>query len=124
MAIECRVPEIKCTFMKTNNVCKHQGYCGEQLWFPFVEDDMKQDDDVTKDELIVKQQLQIEKQLKILSANKKAVDKVCSLLVCIGGPLNDNRMEFTEKQMEVLKEIADLLDCNNPNVPWETGFYE
>ncbi len=33
-------------------------------------------------------------------------------LVCIGGPLNDNKLRYTREQLVPLARIAELADCS------------
>lgn len=39
---------------------------------------------------------------------RKCFSEIDSIIYCIGGPLNDNCLQFTKKQMGVFREIADI----------------
>jgi|GEM_PF-1720501 len=59
---------------------------------------------MTKDELIAKQQLEIEELKVKVSRQQEAIKKVHSRFTCIGGPLNDNFLEFDKRQMTLIYE--------------------
>jgi hypothetical protein len=59
--------------------------------------------------LISKQQLQIEDLLNEVSDFKDSISKVRLLLVCIGGPLNDNKLGYSKEQRAVFSKILDIL---------------
>ena len=65
---------------------------------------------MNKDELIVKQQLKIEEMETDIKGYEDSIEQVYSLLFSIGAPLNDNILEFSPKQREVLHKIAGALD--------------
>lgn len=65
---------------------------------------------MTKDELICKQQLEIE-HLKIrLGWANEDKQKIASALVCIGGPLNDNKLGYSVPQRNYLQQILELAE--------------
>ena len=66
---------------------------------------------MTKDELIVKQQLEIEQLKQDLDEYREACKKVVMRTVCIGGPLNDNVLQYTRKQMGDFFFIKKTLEC-------------
>ena len=63
-----------------------------------------------KDELIVSQALEIEELRKWKETNIEMKEKVHGIIYCIGGPLNDNILMFSHKQLGVFAEIVDALD--------------
>ena len=64
---------------------------------------------MTKTELIVKQALKLER-LKAELADYKAAEKeISALMVCIGGPLNDNKLGYSPDQLKPFQAIARLL---------------
>ena len=65
---------------------------------------------MTEDELIGKQQLEIE-HLKIrLGWANDDKKKIQSYLICIGGPLNDNKLGYSVKQRNYLQGILELTE--------------
>jgi hypothetical protein len=65
---------------------------------------------MTKDELIVKQQLQIELLNQKILSYDTPMREVHNLLFSVGAPLNDNYLQFNEKQLEVFYRIAQALN--------------
>lgn len=65
---------------------------------------------MTKDELISNQQLEIENLRENCRIMYKAIDDINRFLFCIGGPLNDNVLNFTNKQIEYLFNIGYITD--------------
>ena len=64
---------------------------------------------MSDDELIAKQQREIE---ALKEENKRfveAFDKIEMVLICVGGPLNDNKLGYTEKQLNPFFKILDLI---------------
>jgi hypothetical protein len=53
---------------------------------------------MTKEELIVKQQLKLEDFRAELKDLKKRINKANSIMTCISGPLNGNRLGYTKEQ--------------------------
>lgn len=64
---------------------------------------------MTKDELITKQQLEIEGLKEEVERYRTAYKKVGSIIYCIGGPLNDNYLQYSRKQMQPFFEISQAL---------------
>ena len=54
---------------------------------------------MNKDELIAKQQLEIEELNLAVKQYKEAEESIYNIIYCIGGPLNDNKLGYTKKQM-------------------------
>lgn len=54
---------------------------------------------MTKDELIVKQQLELEELRAELAELKSSIQRANLIMICIGGPLNDNSLKYTKEQM-------------------------
>lgn len=65
---------------------------------------------MTKDQLIAKQQIEIEELKELIKRHKASVKKVYGLIYAIGAPLNDNVLQFNEKQMVVFHRIAKALN--------------
>lgn len=64
---------------------------------------------MTKDELITKQQLEIESLREEQEAFEYACTKILNTMYSIGGPLNDNRDGFTNKQLQWFAKIEGIL---------------
>ena len=62
-----------------------------------------------KDDLIVAQQLEIRQLQLEASWHKSATTKIHRIIYGIGGPLNDNRLQYTKEQMRDFLEIAKEL---------------
>ena len=58
-------------------------------------------------ELIAKQQIQIEEQKEQLNELFESMRKIDNALFCIGGPLNDNKLQFNHKQKVYLQNHID-----------------
>ena len=65
-------------------------------------------------ELIAKQQLDIEVFKKTLALYEEAAKEIILKIVCIGGPLNDNKLQYNFKQRiifhSIVKKLEDLID--------------
>ena len=63
---------------------------------------------MTKDELIGKQQLEIENlKIRLAWANEDK-QKIKSALICIGGPLNGNKLDYSVQQRNYLQRILEF----------------
>ena len=62
---------------------------------------------MTKEELITKQQLQIEYLKQELKDHKMAFKNIRGIIYCIGGPLNDNKLRFSSKQLMIFSKIIE-----------------
>ena len=68
---------------------------------------------MTREELIAKQQLDIE-HLKIrLGWAREDKREIVMILVCCGGPLNDNYLQYTKDQRAPLHEILRLAEAGD-----------
>ena len=45
-----------------------------------------------------------------LEVFQKANEEITGLLTCIGGPLNDNKMQYTKEQLSIFFKIKKILD--------------
>jgi len=68
---------------------------------------------MTKDELIVKQQLKIEEYESKLLQNAETINDIKMLFYAIGQPLNDNVLEFNNKQLQWCFKVMDRVICLN-----------
>ena len=68
---------------------------------------------MTREELISKQQLEIE-HLKIrLEWAREDMREIVMILVCRGGPINDNFLQYTHDQRAPLHEILLLAEAGD-----------
>lgn len=65
---------------------------------------------MTKNKLIVKQQLKIERLKSVNKQNRDNAENLHKRFVCIGGPLNENKLQFNKEQLSFLTEIADEIE--------------
>ena len=65
---------------------------------------------MTKDKLIAKQQRKIEKMKKQLAVNQHVLQDIQLSFICIGGPLNDNRLQFNSAQIAWLSAIHGKIE--------------
>jgi len=65
---------------------------------------------MTKEELIVKQALKIENLEQNLKVHEEKLNNIRSVMVCIGGPLNDNRLKYSPKQLKVFGTILNEVE--------------
>jgi hypothetical protein len=75
-----------------------------------------------KDKLISEQQLKIRKMESIIKRCYESADRINSVCVCIGGPLNDNKKGYTSSQLDDFYRIsADaesiVYQCNRIHRP-------
>lgn len=70
---------------------------------------------MTEAELIAKQQLQIEAMRELLSQCVDSFARIHGVIYSIGGPLNDNKLQYTTAQMRDFKRIAD--ECLEIEIP-------
>lgn len=61
-----------------------------------------------RDELIAEQQLKIRQLGLELNSLSSRLREIYSLLICIGGPLNDNKLKFSKEQREIFHDIQNL----------------
>lgn len=66
--------------------------------------------DMTDTELIARQAKQIEEFREELADLKERVRRARSHIYCIGGPLNDNKLEYSSKQLMPFARIAEELE--------------
>jgi hypothetical protein len=66
--------------------------------------------DYKKDKLIVKQQLTIEDYKESLIEIKKSSQHIRYKFTNIGGPLNDNDLQFNQEQLKFINKIAKLVE--------------
>jgi len=64
---------------------------------------------ISKDELIVRQAKQIEELRDDVDELRERVRRAKSIIYCIGGPLNDNKLGYTKQQMVTFVRLADEL---------------
>ena len=64
---------------------------------------------MTKDELIANQQIEIEEQRELLSEYKLGYSNIYGIIFCIGGPLNDNKLMYSHKQLGTFSQIAEIV---------------
>lgn len=62
---------------------------------------------MTESELIAKQALQIANLEERLNECDSRLDSIHRMLVCIGGPLNDNVLQFNGPQLKLLHRINE-----------------
>ena len=60
--------------------------------------------------LIADQQLDIESLKELVEQYQTDLREIHSMLYAIGGPLNDNILNFTKEQRAFLKQIADIAE--------------
>lgn len=63
---------------------------------------------MTNEELITKQQTEIEELKERNQSMNEALREISGKLTNIGGPLNDNRLEFNREQRALLWEIHGI----------------
>jgi len=68
---------------------------------------------MTKDELISKQQLEIEEYKKMINENKKILSDLKGVFYSIGAPLNDNVLQFNNKQLAWCFKTFRLIEYLN-----------
>ena len=66
--------------------------------------------DYKKDKLITKQQLTIEDYKESLIEIKKSSQHIRYKFINIGGPLNDNVLQFNQEQLKFINKIAKLVE--------------
>lgn len=59
-------------------------------------------------ELIAKQQLEIEVLKKDLEVHKELEDDLYNIIYCIGGPLNDNKLQYSKEQLSTFANISHI----------------
>ena len=64
---------------------------------------------MTEEQLIARQAKQIEELRDEVTDLKSRITLVRSHIYCIGGPLNDNKLEYSRAQMVTFQRIADVL---------------
>ena len=65
-----------------------------------------------KNDLIADQQLEIQELQRKKLAAVNALDNIYLLIVCVGGPLNDNKLEYTEEQLVIFNTILEWCDVD------------
>lgn len=67
--------------------------------------------------LIVNQQLEIEKLKNMLQAYENARIKISNIIYGIGGPLNDNKLEYSDEQLTDFYNIKEAF-----GIAWDDNF--
>lgn len=67
------------------------------------------------EQLVVEQQLEIRSLKQSLAIADELADNIRSILYCIGGPLNDNKLGYTKEQLSTFFEIAENLPAEVDN---------
>jgi len=65
---------------------------------------------MTDNEIIARQVRQIVELNDELVKLKDGIRKAIMHMVCVGGPLNDNKLKFTPEQQKVFQTILDELE--------------
>lgn len=65
-------------------------------------------------EVIAKQAVELSQLHKKLLAADEAIDTAIKMMICIGGPLNDNVLEFNKDQKTFLNRMYLILKENKP----------
>lgn len=65
---------------------------------------------MTYEELIAKQQIEIEGYKKVVGVAKKQFEEIILSIVCIGGPLNDNKKGYSPTQRKDFHEIKNTAE--------------
>jgi hypothetical protein len=60
------------------------------------------------DALIAQQAREIAELKEQVTAYKDAADRIHLMLICIGGPLNDNKLGYTREQLKLFYDIERL----------------
>jgi len=64
-----------------------------------------------RDSLIASQQLEIVGQKKHIMRCEQALDKIRNSIICIGGPLNDNRGRYDFKQRKIFHKFMEEIEA-------------
>jgi len=65
---------------------------------------------LTKDELITKQALEIERLKELVTISDDKLLDINRIICCIGGPLNDNKLKYTNEQLTPFWKISKLIE--------------
>jgi len=69
---------------------------------------------VKESTLIARQALEIAELKEQVANYQAALKDIKMILVCIGGPLNDNVLGYSRKQLTTFYNIEEVLDLVNP----------
>ncbi len=75
-----------------------------------------------RDHLIASQAVKIERLERELKARREGMDKAHTAFICIGGPLNDNRLQFNSEQRKYLHRINALVEAGEWITPEDPNF--
>jgi len=64
---------------------------------------------MTKEELITKQALEIEELKSKIASYENSVAEIKLMLICIGGPLNDNKHHYSNDQLKIFFRIQNSI---------------
>ncbi len=65
---------------------------------------------MTNDELIARQAKKIEELQDTIEDYEETIRNVMNAMVCIGGPLNDNKLGYTKEQLRIFHGMYAMLD--------------
>jgi len=65
---------------------------------------------MTDDEIIAAQAREIIGLRGEMREMRNAMNRVVIQIVCVGGPLNDNKLHYTPQQLVIFKKIVDELE--------------
>lgn len=63
---------------------------------------------MSQDELVAKQALRIAQLVEAIADREARLRSIDMTLICVGGPLNDNVLGYTAKQLGPFRRIAEL----------------
>lgn len=63
---------------------------------------------MTETELIAKQALEIATQKELISDLVQRLSDIRKMLICVGGPLNDNALKYSKEQALIFFKIEEL----------------
>lgn len=65
---------------------------------------------MTDEKLIADQAREIASLKEVVSEYEAGTSDIIRMLVCVGGPLNDNKLEFNPEQLKFIQGICDVLE--------------
>ena len=76
---------------------------------------MDKNEITVRDILISEQQIDIRHLTEVNNKYKEALDEIHNLLVCCGGPLNDNFQQYSKEQLKIFFKIDSLSTTPAPD---------
>lgn len=65
---------------------------------------------MSKNSLIAKQALKIDALETLIDVRNNKLDKIHQMFISVGGPLNDNKLDYSREQQSIFHKIISVIE--------------